>query len=156
MCSICGLDCCKECSRREECGGCQKVDGHPFGGTCIAAECIKRGGQEEFLKLKDTLISEFHALGIEGLEVKELHLLNGFFVNLEYPLANGQSVKLLEDKKIYLGNQIERPGSDRCYGIVADKSYLLVCEYGCNGTDPEIIIHKSAILCDAFGMNSGK
>lgn len=55
-----------------------KVDGHPFGGTCIAAECIKRGGQEEFLKLKDTLISEFHALGIEGLEVKELHLLNGF------------------------------------------------------------------------------
>ena len=124
MCSICGLDCCKECSRREECGGCQKVDGHPFGGTCIAAECIKRGGQEEFLKLK------------------ELHLLNGFFVNLEYPLANGQSVKLLEDKKIYLGNQIERPGSDRCYGIVADESYLLVCEYGCNGTDPEIIIYK--------------
>lgn len=114
MCSICGLDCCKECSRREECGGCQKVDGHPFGGTCIAAECIKRGGQEEFLKLKDTLISEFHALGIEGLE----------------------------DKKIYLGNQIERPGSDRCYGIVADESYLLVCEYGCNGTDPEIIIYK--------------
>lgn len=156
MCSICGLDCCKECSRREECGGCQKVDGHPFGGTCIAAECIKRGGQEEFLKLKDTLISEFHALGIEGLEVKELHLLNGFFVNLEYPLANGQSVKLLEDKKIYLGNQIERPGSDRCYGIVADESYLLVCECGCNGTDPEIIIYKSAILCDAFGMNSGK
>lgn len=142
MCSICGLDCCKECSRREECGGCQKVDGHPFGGTCIAAECIKRGGQEEFLKLKDTLISEFHALGIEGLEVKELHLLNGFFVNLEYSLANGQSVKLLEDKKIYLGNQIERPGSDRCYGIVADESYLLVCEYGCNGTDPEIIIYK--------------
>ena len=87
MCSICGLDCCKECSRREECGGCQKVDGHPFGGTCIAAECIKRGGQAEFLKLKDTLISEFHALGIEGLEVKELHLLNGFFVNLEYPLS---------------------------------------------------------------------
>ena len=101
MCSICGLDCCKECSRREECGGCQ-----------------------------------------EGLEVKELHLLNGFFVNLEYPLANGQSVKLLEDKKIYLGNQIERPGSARCYGIVADESYLLVCEYGCNGTDPEIIIYK--------------
>ncbi|GLG03804.1 hypothetical protein Selli1_09780 [Sellimonas catena] len=94
------------------------------------------------MKLKDTLISEFHALGIEGLEVKELHLLNGFFVNLEYPLANGQSVKLLEDKKIYLGNQIERPGSDRCYGIVADESYLLVCEYGCNGTDPEIIIYK--------------
>ena len=26
------------------CNGCVKTDGHPFGGKCIAAECIKRGG----------------------------------------------------------------------------------------------------------------
>ena len=62
--------------------------------------------------------------------------------NLEYPLANGQSVKLLEDNNVYWGNQIEISGSDRCYGLVADDTYMLVCEYGCNGDNPEIIIYK--------------
>ena len=90
MLSLCGADCCEECSRREACGGCQKTAGHPFGGTCIAAEEIKRGGPERLLRLKEALISEFNALGIEGLAVDDLHLLNGFFINLEYPLANGQ------------------------------------------------------------------
>lgn len=110
MPAICGVDCCNECNRRTECGGCQKTEGHPFGGTCIAAECMKRGGVEEFLNLKNTLISEFNVLGIEGLEVSDLNLLNGYFVNLEYPLANGQSVKLLEDNNVYWGNQIEISG----------------------------------------------
>lgn len=156
MCSICGLDCCKECSRREECGGCQKVDGHPFGGTCIAAECIKRGGQEEFLKLKDTLISEFHALGIEGLEVKELHLLNGFFVNLEYPLANGQSVKLLEDRKSIW--EIRSKGLVRTAAMELSRMNL-ICLYANTAAMVQILklsYIKSTILCDAFGMNSGK
>lgn len=85
-----------------------------IGGNCmvslasfdyLAAECMKRGGMEEFHHVKNTLISEFNALRIEGLEVSDLNLLNGFFVNLEYPLANGQSVKLLEDYHTYLGNQ---------------------------------------------------
>jgi hypothetical protein len=66
----------------------------------------------------NTLISEFNALGIKGLEVRELNLLNGFFVNLEYPLFNGQHVKFLEDNNVYFGNQIEIPGSDRRYGLV--------------------------------------
>lgn len=142
MLAICGVDCCSECERRKECGGCKKVDGHPFGGTCIAAECIKRGGFEEFLRFKDTLIAEFNALGIKGLEVHNLNLLNGFFVNLEYPLANGQTVKLLNDNDVYWGNQIEIPNSDRCHGIVADDTYMLVCEYGCDGEKPEIILYK--------------
>ena len=142
MLSMCGLDCCDECNRMEDCGGCKKTDGHPFGGTCIAAECVKQGGFEEFFRFKNTLISEFNALGIEGLKVNDLNLLNGYFVNLEYPLANGQSVKLLEDNNVYWGNQIEISGSDRCYGLVADDTYMLVCEYGCNGDNPEIIIYK--------------
>lgn len=66
----------------------------------------------------------------------------GYVVNLEYPLPNGQSVILLEDDKVYLGNQVEMPGSDKCYGGVADDAYLLVCEYGCGGTEPEIIMYK--------------
>lgn len=51
-------------------------------------------------------------------------------------------MKLLDDTKIYLGCQIEKAHGDRCYGLVADNSYLLVCEYGCNGANPEIIVYK--------------
>lgn len=142
MLSICGAECCDECSRRDDCGGCVKTDGHPFGGTCIAAECIKQGGLEAFKKMKEILIAEFNTLGIQSLQVDNLNLLNGFYINLEYHLANGKSVKLLEDNRVYLGNQIEVPGSDRCYGIVADDTYLLVCEYGGNGTEPQIVVYK--------------
>lgn len=142
MLSICGADCCSECSRKEDCGGCRETDGKPFGGTCVAAECIKKGGLEAFQKAKEALITEFNALGIKGLQINDLHLLNGFYINLEYQLANGQSVQLLEDHKVYWGNQIELPDSDRCYGIAADEHYLLVCEYGCGGTQPQIIVYK--------------
>lgn len=139
---ICGLDCCEQCSRLEVCGGCRKTDGHPFGGNCMAVECIKRGGEAEFQCVKKALISEFNALGIRNLMVQDLNLLNGFFVNLEYTLPNGQRVKLLKDYDIYLGNQIEIPDSDRCYGLAADDRMLLVCEYGCGGENPEIILYK--------------
>ncbi len=142
MLSICGVDCCSECNRKDECGGCVKTDGQPFGGTCIAANCIKKGGFEEFKNRKEELIAEFHALGIKDLQVNDLNLLNGFYVNLEYPLPNGQSVKLLEDNHVYWGNQIEIPDSDRCYGLAADENYLLVCEYGCGGSEPQIIVYK--------------
>lgn len=142
MLSICGLDCCEKCDRKDGCGGCVQTDGKPFGGICIAAECIKKGGQESFAALKNGLIEEFNSLGVEHLVVNDLYLLNGFFVNMEYKLSNRQTVKLLEDHCIYLGNQIEIPGSDRCYGIAADEKYLLVCEYGCDGTNPEIVVYK--------------
>lgn len=108
----------------------------------MAAECVKRDGLDKWSRMKEQLVEEFNALGIPGLRVDDLNLLNGFYVNLEYPLPSGQSVKLLEDNRVYLGNQIEIPGSDRCYGIVADERYLLVCEYGCNGADPCIVLYK--------------
>ena len=63
-------------------------------------------------------------------------------MNLEYTLPNGAKVKLLDDTKIYLGYQLEKENSDWCYGLVADSEYLLLCEYGCNGSDPEIIVYK--------------
>lgn len=142
MVSICGLDCCGKCHMEDVCGGCAKTDGHPFGGTCVAADCVKREGLDGLKKMRETLIGEFNALGIQGLQVKDLNLLNGSYINLEYTLANGRSVKLLEDQRVYWGNQIEIPGSGRCYGIAADDKYLLVCEYGCNGADPQIIVYK--------------
>ncbi len=142
MISLCGLDCCGSCDRREACGGCVATQGNPFGGTCLAAECVKKGGQEGFLALKATLVKEINSLGLKGLQIEDLNLLNGFYVNLEYPLPNGETVKFLNDHNVYLGNQIEIPGSDRCYGVIADLEHLLVCTYGCNGADPEIILYK--------------
>ena len=58
-------------------------------------------------KFEEMLIEEINGLGIKNLQVKALNLLNGFYVNLEYPLPNGQSVRLLEDNNVYWGNQIE-------------------------------------------------
>ncbi len=52
MYSICGTDCCENCSRKEECGGCAETKGHPFGGTCTAAEYIKREGFDVLGNLK--------------------------------------------------------------------------------------------------------
>ena len=97
---------------------------------------------EELDRWKRAAIAELNALGIPDLKVESLTPLNGFYVNLEYRLPNGQAVKLLEDSKIYMGSQIERPGQERCYGVVADEKYLLVCEYGCNGADPKIVCYK--------------
>lgn len=142
MKSICGSDCCERCSRLSECGGCMKVNGKPFGGECIAANCIKKGGQMAFDELKKTLISEINTIGLEELHVDDLNLLNGFFVNLEYPLANGTTAKFLVDNNIYFGNQIERSNSDRCYGVIADDTMILVCEYGCQGENPTLLYYK--------------
>lgn len=142
MTSICGLDCCGECARKEECGGCAETGGKPFGGRCVAAECVKAGGLQALQNAKETLIAEFNALGIKGLQISDLNLMNGFYVNLEYPLPGGRTVRFLEDNNVYWANQIEIPGSDRCCGIVADENYLLVCEYGCGGADPRVVLYK--------------
>ncbi len=142
MKSICGQDCCGACSHRKRCGGCRETGGHPFGGNCVEAKSIMKGGFEGYSQFKQTLIEEINALKIPNLKVDGLNLLNGFFVNLPYTLPNGQTVKLLNDADVYLGNQIEVPNRERCYGVVADERYLLVCEYGCNGSDPEIVCYK--------------
>ena len=51
-------------------------------------------------------------------------------------------IKLLDDTKIYISYQVEKAYSDKCYKLVADNNHLLVCEYGCNGEKPEIIVFK--------------
>lgn len=142
MKSICGSDCCEACPRKTDCGGCQEAGGHPFGGVCVAAKCIQESGRDAYHALKKALVQEIQDLAIPGLTVEDLYLLNGFYVNLAYPLPNGETVKLLTDRNIYFGNQVEISGSDRCYGVVADEKYLLVSEYGPNGSDPQIICYR--------------
>ena len=136
MKTYCGKDYCKDCDRLLECGGCEQCQGHPFGGSCVAER------NKDFPRLKQRLIDEINAFGIEGLAVADLNLLAGNYVNLTYPLANGAAVRFLKDCDIYLGNQVERADSERCYGIVANEAFILVCEYGCNGSDPEVVLYK--------------
>ena len=147
--SLCGLDC-AECPQKDNCGGCVATNGSPFHGGCVVAACC--GSQkctncgkffEVPCELQKKLIAEFNALGIEDMEeVTSLNALNGSYINLAYTLPSGQTVKLLKDDKVYLGNQLHKRNSDRCYGIAADETYLLVCEYGELGSDAEIIVYK--------------
>ena len=60
---------------------------------------------------------------------------------MAYQLPNGETVKFLNDNDVYLGNQIEKQNSERCYGVVASEEFILVCEYGCNGINPEIVLY---------------
>lgn len=142
MKTICGIDCIG-CGWKESCKGCAETNGRPFGGECVAAECYKTDSEKYFMAYKERLIAEFNLLGIADMPpVADLCQLYGAYVNLEYTLPNGEKIKLLDDSKVYLGSQVEKHNSDRCYGLVADDNYLLVCEYGCNGVDPEIILYK--------------
>lgn len=147
--TVCGLDC-DQCELKETCGGCVATGGRPFGGSCMIAACCQNEGHEHCGKcpdapcrLKKELIAEFNALGIEDMEeVTNLNALSGSFVNLVYTLPSGQSIKFWDDNRIYLGNQICKKNSDRCYGLTADEDFLLVCEYGEGGSDAEIVVYK--------------
>lgn len=134
--SLCGADC-ANCQWNNTCPGCSDE-------KCFIARYIKADGREKYEEFKQTLISEFNSLGIPGMpKINELYALVGNFVNLEYPLPSGQTVKFLDDNSMYLGNQVEcelREG--RCYGMVACLDFLLVCEYGADGTDPEVVLYK--------------
>ena len=102
------------------------------------------GGGQKFAELKRQLIDEFNALHIEGLpKVESLNALVGSYVNLAYPLPNGGTVKLLNDAATYLGNQLECTfGGDRCFGILANMDFLLVCTYEAGGENPELVLYK--------------
>ena len=102
------------------------------------------GGAEKFEQLKQQLIREFNDLHIEGMpKVEKLNALVGGYINLEYRLPNGQTVKFLDDNATYLGNQLPCEfGSDRCFGIAANMDFLLVCSYEENGENPELVIYK--------------
>ena len=149
MNSYCGIDC-DQCYRKDECEGCFATEGKPFpgAGVCPLAGCCREKGQDQCGQcascgLKDRLIQEFNALKIPGMEeITGLNTLPGSYINLEYTMPGGQKVKLLDDSRVYLGNQVCKAGSGRCYGLAADEDHLLVCEYGENGSDPEIILYQ--------------
>lgn len=146
--SICGADC-DNCGygKNNGCKGCTGSCGCPFGKKCFIAEYIRSGGEDNYNLFKEKLAEEFNELNIPGMpKINELYPLNGAFVNLSYPMPNGNTVKLLDDKAIYLANQVECEFNDgsliKCFGLVAGMDFLLVSEYGENCADPEIIVYK--------------
>ena len=144
MKAICGANC-DECElfKSKKCKGC---NGCPFGKKCWIASYIEVGGKDSFEEFKSQIIKEINSLKIEGMpNIKELYPLHGSFVNLEYPLPNGKKVKFLDDSLAYLGNQVECEFDEenkKYFGILADMNFLLVCKYGENGSDPEIIVYS--------------
>lgn len=101
-------------------------------------------GAGKFEEFKSKLIEEINALGVDGMpQVKKLNALVGGYVNLEYRLPNGKVVKFLNDNATYLGTQLECEfGGGRCFGIVANMEFILICTYETNGTNPELVIYK--------------
>lgn len=107
------------------------------------------GSKEKFENFKKKIIHEFNTLlHIEGFpKVKDLNVLPGSFINLEYRLPNGNTVKFLDDNATYLGNQLECTSSDNhCFGIAANMDFLLVCSYEENGENPELLFYKKTII----------
>ena len=102
------------------------------------------GDNGEFDRFKKQLIDEINALHIEGMpELKSLNALVGGYVNLEYPLPGGARAKFLDDGTTYLGNQLEPEfGGDRCFGVLANMDFILVCTYTGGGENPELVLYK--------------
>ena len=96
-----------------------------------------------FEALKQKLIEEINALHIEGMpELKSLNALVGSYVNLEYPLPGGQRAKFLNDGVTYLGNQLECESGGRCFGVLANVEFILICTYEAGGENPELVLYK--------------
>ena len=102
------------------------------------------GDGGRFEAFKRQLIREINKLHIEGMpELTKLNALVGSYVNLAYPLPGGASVKFLDDRTTYLGNQLESASdAGRCFGVLANADFILVSAYGEDGADPELLLYK--------------
>jgi len=97
-----------------------------------------------FEAFKKQLTEEINGLHIEGMpRVEKLNALVGRDVNLTYRLPSGATVKLLDDRTTYLGNQMESElDGERCFGVLACVDFIVVCTYGKEGADPELVLYK--------------
>ncbi len=144
--SYCGIKC-NSCELNTQCCGCIDSEGRPFGAACVVAQCCKDCKESEWKKnideLKSQIVLEINSLGIPNMPiVKELYHLKGAYINLEYTLEDGSKVKYWDDDRIYLGCQLEVEGCDKCFGVVADEEHIMVCKYGCGGSDPELVLYR--------------
>ena len=130
---------CEKCSLNNNCISCESDCN-----KCIALDYIKIGGIENYNKFKKILLNEINIL-LRANNIPQAETLcevAGCYVNLEYPVPNGKMIKFLDDRKIYLGTQIEFADLGVCYGVVADTNFILVCSYSVNGSEPELIVYQ--------------
>lgn len=90
--------------------------------------------------MKKVFIEEVNALGIKELYVSNLFVLQGLFINQSYNIE-GNEVRMFDDNAFYWGNQIMK-SDGRCYGIACSEKYIMVSEYGKDGSDAELVILK--------------
>ena len=102
------------------------------------------GDNGEFDAFKETLIQEINDLHIEGMpKLTKLNALVGSYVNLPYRLPSGQQVKFLNDQTTYLGNELKPEfGGERCFGVLANMDFIMVCTYEADGKNPELVLYK--------------
>lgn len=143
MKSICEINC-EECPGKENCRGCFETNGCPFGKQCFIAKYILVGGMDNYVAFKNKIIEEINDLNVDGMEkVTTLFPLAGEFVNLEYSLPSGENIKFLKNDKMYLGAEVKNLYDENsCFGVIARENFILVCSYGKDGIDPEIVIYK--------------
>ena len=105
-------------------------------------EELSDGGR--FEAFKKQLIDEINALAVPGMpKVEKLNALVGSYVNLAYPLPGGALARFLDDQTTYLGTQLESErGDGRCFGVLANLDFILICSYGEGGADPELLLYK--------------
>ena len=98
----------------------------------------------QFEAFKKQLIEEINGLHIEGMpKVEKLNALVGQYVNLAYRLPGGANVQFLDNGTTYLGTQLEPEfGGDRCFGVVANMDFILICTYEAEGANPELVLYK--------------
>ena len=98
----------------------------------------------QFEAFKQRLIEEINDLHVEGMpKLERLNALVGSYVNLEYRLPGGQKVKFLDDSTTYLGNQLPSEfGGDRCFGVLANMEFILICTYDAEGANPALVLYK--------------
>ena len=97
------------------------------------------GDDGRFEAFKSRLVEEINALRVPGMpRLEKLNALVGSYVNLEYPLPGGMKARFLDDRATYLGNQLEsETETGRCFGVLANADFILICSYGEDGADPE-------------------
>ena len=102
------------------------------------------GDGGRFEAFKKELVEEINALQIPGMpKLEGLNALVGSYVNLSYRLPGGAFAQFLDDQTTYLGNQLEsETGDGRCFGVLANADFILVCSYGEGGADPELLLYK--------------
>ena len=98
----------------------------------------------QFEVFKQQLIQEINDLQIEGMpKVEHLNALVGRYVNLAYRLPSGTTVKFLDDQTTYLGTQLEAAfDASRCFGVLANMDFILICTYEAEGANPELVLYK--------------